>query len=40
MQPQRAMSPSERDGLTPEQVAAFKRTAINTIIEAGARLHM
>ena len=35
-----ALSPSQRDGLRPEQVAAIKATAINTIIEAGQRLEM
>lgn len=32
--------PSELDGLSREQVVAMKRTAINTVIEAGSRLQM
>lgn len=35
-----APSPSQRDGLSPEQVAELKATAINTIIETGALLQM
>jgi len=35
-----ALPPSQRDGLRPEQVAAIKATAINTIIEAGVLLSM
>ncbi|EFN52825.1 hypothetical protein CHLNCDRAFT_138256 [Chlorella variabilis] len=35
-----AQNPSLRDGLTPAQVVAFKRTAINTLIDAGTRLQM
>lgn len=34
------VSPSEQDGLTRQQVVAIKRTAINTIIDVGARLRM
>ncbi|KAL4854420.1 Inosine-5'-monophosphate dehydrogenase [Chlorella vulgaris] len=35
-----SMSPSLADGLSPAQITAFKRTAINTIIDTGVRLHM
>jgi hypothetical protein len=37
---QAAPTPSQRDGLRPEQIAAYKRTAINTIIDVGTRLQM
>lgn len=33
-------SPSELDGLSPEQVQAIKRTAINTICDTGSKLNM
>ncbi|KAI3431759.1 hypothetical protein D9Q98_004801 [Chlorella vulgaris] len=35
-----SMSPSLADGLSLAQITAFKRTAINTIIDTGVKLHM